>query len=183
MALTRGAMTRPLVLAPERPSDAPLADALIARAFGPGRFAKAAERLREGASSLGELSRVAWIDGRAVGCVRLWPIAIGETPALLLGPFAVDEAERSAGVGAALIRGACDGARAAGHAVVLLVGDESYFGEFGFSRTEGVMMPGPVDPSRVLVRALVPGATDGLLGEVRAAPLVRPASAYAMAAE
>jgi predicted N-acetyltransferase YhbS len=163
-------MDSPLTLAPERPSDAPLADALIARAFGPGRFVKAAERLREYSAHIPDLSFVAWTGGRAVGCVRLWPITIGEAPALLLGPFAVDEAERSAGVGAALIRRACEAAQDAGHAAVLLVGDQAYFGELGFAVARGVAMPGPVDPRRVLVRALKPGAADGLAGSVRAAP-------------
>jgi predicted N-acetyltransferase YhbS len=162
-------MNRELVLAPERPSDAPLADALIARAFGPGRFAKAAERLRENARPDLDLSFIAWRGERAVGCVRLWPVAVGPTPALLLGPFAVDTAERSAGVGAALIRRACEAAEEAGHGVVVLVGDLAYFGDLGFSRAPRVALPGPVDPARVLVRALVPGAADGLEGLVAAA--------------
>jgi predicted N-acetyltransferase YhbS len=72
-------------LAPEREQDFPLVDALIARAFGPGRFVKTAERLREGNHPLLDLSFVAWRDGCAVGCVRLWPIRIGEAPALPLG--------------------------------------------------------------------------------------------------
>ncbi|MGH7024998.1 MAG: GNAT family N-acetyltransferase [Caulobacteraceae bacterium] len=176
-------MTGQLHLAPERPADAPLADALIARAFGPGRYAKAAERLREGSSPIAGLSFVAWTRGRAAGCVRLWPIVIGGAPAVLLGPIAVDEAERNAGVGAALIQRACDAARAAGHALVLLVGDEPYFGQFGFARALHVRMPGPVDLRRVLVRALVSGAAEGLEGAVRAAPSERIAPALALAAE
>jgi len=170
-------------LAPERLADAPLADGLIARAFGPGRYVKAAERLREHAEPIRELSFLAWRDGRAVGCVRLWPIAIGGTPALLLGPFAVDEAERSAGIGAALIRHACDAAAGAGQAMILLVGDVAYFGELGFSQARGVTLPGPVDPRRVLVRALVPGALDGLQGAVRATPAPAPTRAHVLAAE
>src|SRR5579863_8445477 len=138
-------MSQPFNLRPERPGDA-LADGLIARAFGPGRYAKAAERLREGSSPVLELSFIAWRGARAVGCVRLWPIAIGPTEALLLGPFAVDESERSAGVGAALIDRACEAAAAAGHAIVLLVGDLAYFSALGFERTRGVRLPGPVDP-------------------------------------
>ena len=159
-------------LACERPADSPAVEALIADAFGPGRFAKAAERLREGHAPIGDLSFVAWADGLAVGCVRLWPVAIGASPALLLGPFAVDESFRSQGLGAALIRHACDAAAAAGHAVILLVGDEPYFSALGFAaqNTRRVVMPGPVDQRRVLVRALKPGAADDLAGKVRAPP-------------
>jgi len=168
-------MTSPFHLAPERTCDAPLCDALIARGFGPGRYAKAAERLREGQAHIAELSFVAWRGDKAIGCVRLWPIAIGETPAILLGPFAVDEAERSAGVGAALIRRACDAAAAAGHRLVLLVGDEAYFAPMGFSAAaaRAVRLPGPVDRNRLLARALTPGAAEGLAGAARAAPEIR----------
>ncbi|HEY2482552.1 MAG TPA: N-acetyltransferase, partial [Caulobacteraceae bacterium] len=126
-------MVQPFHLAPERPADAALAEGLIAGAFGPGRYAKAAERLRESREPMLDLSFVAWAEGQAIGCVRLWPIAIGGTEALLLGPFAVDEAWRNAGVGAALIRRACEAAAAAGHRLILLVGDEAYFAPLGFS--------------------------------------------------
>jgi predicted N-acetyltransferase YhbS len=163
--------TPPLV--PERPGDAPAVDALIARAFGPGRYAKAAERLREGNRPLLHLSVVAWADGRPIGCARLWPVAIGKTRALLLGPFAVDDAHRRLGLGAALIRRACETATEAGHGLVLLVGDEAYFAPIGFAAApaRNVRMPGPVDQRRVLARALRPGAADGLAGAVTARPI------------
>ncbi len=74
----------------ETAADAPGVDALIARAFGPGRFAKTAERLREGGAPILDLSAVAWTDDGLVGCARMWPVAIGGAPALMLGPFAVD---------------------------------------------------------------------------------------------
>jgi predicted N-acetyltransferase YhbS len=170
MALTAPAMTGEVLLAPERALDAPLAGALIEDAFGPGRYAKAAERLREGATPVRELSFLAWLDQRAVGCVRLWPIVIGERAALLLGPLAVETEFRGAGVGAALVERACEEAAAAGYGIVLLVGDEAYFGPVGFSVAAGVIMPGPVDPRRVLVRELVAGDARNLAGTVRAAP-------------
>ena len=156
-------------LAPERAVDAPQVEALIARAFGPGRFAKAAERLREGRAPLLALSFVAWSDGTPVGCVRLWPINLGETPGLLLGPFAVEEAHRSAGLGAALIQTACKAGAEAGHALILLVGDASYFAPLGFSAApaRNLIMPGPVDRSRVLVRPLIPWSDVCLTGSVK----------------
>ena len=138
-------MTSPFHLAPERACDAPLGDALIARGFGPGRYAKAAERLREGQSPIAELSFVAWRADVAVGCVRLWPIAISENfRQFCFGPFPdVDQAERNAGVGAALIRRACEAAAAGGHRLVLLVGDEAYFAPLGFP---------PLPPRRCVCR-------------------------------
>jgi predicted N-acetyltransferase YhbS len=108
-------------------------------------------------------------------------VAIGETPGLLLGPFAVDEAHRRRGLGAALIRRACEAAAAAGHALVLLVGDEVYFATSGFTAAPArdVVMPGPVDQRRVLVRALRQGAVEGLAGPVAARPLSQPVVAQA----
>jgi predicted N-acetyltransferase YhbS len=152
-------------LHPETPADTREADALIARAFGPGRYAKTAERLREGRTGRLDLCVVARIDGRMVGCVRQWPIRVGEADALLLGPIAVDADYRSHGLGAALVRRACEVADAAGFSHIVLVGDEPFFGPLGFSVARGVALPGPVDPRRVLARTTGGGI---LAGRVRA---------------
>ena len=158
-------------LIPETPADADAVAALIDRAFGPGRYAKAAERLREGNHPLEDICFVAHAGGAVVGCVRMWPIRIGDTSAVLLGPLAVEGAWRSLGLGAALIRQACEAAAAAGHALVLLVGDEPYYGPLGFSvAPRTVTLPGPVDPARVLVQELAPGAATALSGQVRPHP-------------
>jgi len=156
-------------LTPEQPRDAAAIGALIDAAFGPGRFAKAAERLRETNQPLPDLCFTAHAQGALVGSVRLWPIRIGERAAVFLGPIAVDPAWRGRGLGAALVAKACDAAREAGHPLVLLVGDPPFFGPLGFSMVPPgrIVMPGPVDPRRVLAQALVPGAADGLEGLVR----------------
>jgi predicted N-acetyltransferase YhbS len=158
----------PLVL--EQPSDASAVDALIERAFGPGRYVKAAERLREHNYPLLDISYVAWSGGALVGCVRMWPIRIGPTPAVLLGPFAVEPEWRSRGLGAALIECACAATEAAGHALILLVGDAPYFEPLGFRIVPPgrVVMPGPVDPARVMFRAFQ--VSVDLAGAVLAAP-------------
>ena len=155
-------------LAPERPEDVAEADALIARAFGPGRFVKAAERLREHNRPLDGLCIVAHADGQVVGCVRQWPVKIGDRPAVFLGPIAVDEAWRHHGLGGALVKRAADAARAAGHDLILLVGDTPLFRRMGFDAgpARRIVMPGPVDQRRVQVKALKPGADDNLAGLV-----------------
>ena len=63
----------------EASADAAAVEALVLAAFGPGRFAKTAERLREDACvAVGFVMR----DGvTLLGSVRLWSIAIGGTPA------------------------------------------------------------------------------------------------------
>jgi predicted N-acetyltransferase YhbS len=156
-------------LAAERPEDAPAVERLVLRAFGPGRFAKAAERLREGRAPLLDLSFVAWHEGGVVGCVRQWAVKVGESPAILLGPFAVDPDYRRQGLGAALIARACEAAAETGHAVIVLVGDPPYFGPLGFEVAPKVTLPGPVDPRRVMARALKPGAGAALEGAVTSA--------------
>jgi predicted N-acetyltransferase YhbS len=159
-------MTTLPLIAPETPADAAEVDALIAAAFGPGRFVKTVERLREGNHPLLDLSAVARQDGRVIGCSRLWPIHIGGRPAILLGPFAVDATSRSAGLGAAMIAWCCDRAAAAGHDLVLLVGDAPYFDRLGFVSAKDCELPGPVNRRRMLVKPLKPGAADGLSGHV-----------------
>ena len=158
------------LIARERAQDARLVEGLIGRAFGPGRYAKAAERLREGRVPDLSLSFVAWSEGRAVGCVRQWPILIGEAPAVLLGPIAVEEDRRHEGVGASLVQGACDAVRETGYGAILLVGDEPLFGPFGFTAAaaQRVVLPGPVDPRRVLALSLGRAPAPELSGPVRA---------------
>lgn len=158
---------------PEGPHDAPLIDALIDRAFGPGRHAKAAERLRENNRLLPDLSFTAWEGERLVGSVRLWPVAIGGAPVVFLGPIAVEAQLRKHRIGQTLVERACEAAAKAGWPAVLLVGDAPYFERVGFSAApaKGVVMPGPVDQRRVLLKALREGGADGLAGLVTSGAL------------
>jgi predicted N-acetyltransferase YhbS len=154
----------------ERPEDAPAVEALIDRAFGPGRFTKSSERVREFALFRPDLSFGAWHDGRLAGVVRQYVVRVGERGLIFLGPLAVEEDERKLGAGAGLVEQACAAARAAGYDAVLLVGDEAYFARMGFSAAAAanIRMPGPVDQRRVLLRPLIAGAEAGLAGPVRA---------------
>lgn len=148
-------------IAAETPDDADAVERLVLDAFGPGRFAKTAERLREGASVAAGF--VAREGGVAVGSVRLWTITVGGKPALFLGPIAVAAERRRGGLGAELVQACLAWAEKRGPGV-LLVGDAPYFGRFGFERAPDVRLPGPVDPRRVLWRG--PGPVSG---DVRAA--------------
>jgi len=148
-------------ITPEQAGDAYGVEAVVNAAFGPGRFAKTAERLREGSTPMAGF--VAREGGRIVGSVRLWPILVGETRAAFLGPIAVEEAHRKGGLGAQLVEACLQAADAAGLSAVLLVGDSPYFGRFGFERAAGVTLPGPVDARRVLLRAPQGDAPSGLV--------------------
>jgi predicted N-acetyltransferase YhbS len=157
-----------LSLTHETPADLPVVEKLAERAFGPGRFARSAYRLREGVEPDYRLSFVARVATLVVGANRMTPIRLGAAPALLLGPLIVDPAFHSRGIGAALVEASLSEATAAGHRLVFLVGDYPYYRRFGFARTpQGrLSMPGPVDPSRMLIRELAPGAFEGVCGAV-----------------
>ena len=154
---------------PEGPQDAHLIDALIDRAFGPGRHARAADRLRENNTLLPDLSFTAWEGERLVGSVRMWPVTIGGAPAAFLGPIAVEAQLRNHRIGQTLVERACEAAARAGWSAVLLVGDAPFFERVGFSAApaKSVVMPGPVDQRRVLLKALREGGADGLAGLVK----------------
>lgn len=158
-----------LTILPETPADAPAIERLHERTFGPGRFAKTAYRLREQAAHRLDISFTARIGSLLVGSVWLSPIRIGETKALLLGPLTVEPAFRERGVGQALIERALQDAKAKGHRLVFLVGDEPYYGKSGFKRVPPgrATLPGPVDPARLLVAELDDGAFDGVSGPIR----------------
>src|ERR1700731_4254025 len=106
----------------EEPGDGAEVEALVARSFGPGRFAKSAYRLREGVAPEAGLSFIAVEDGILKGSVRFWPIVVGEQRALLLGPLAVETNERGRGMGLALMQRGIEEARARGDRAILLVG-------------------------------------------------------------
>jgi predicted N-acetyltransferase YhbS len=157
---------------PERPQDHDEVEALLDTAFAPGRTALSSYRLRDGVPPVASLCRIARDDYDAVaGCIRFWPVRIGERgdPALLLGPVAVHPTRQGEGLGAALIVDALDRAAAEGWTRVVLVGDEPYYRRFGFSRAaaEALRYPPPTNPARLLARALAPGAFDGVSGAVR----------------
>jgi predicted N-acetyltransferase YhbS len=157
-----------LVLRPELPSDADAIERLHERAFGPGRFARTAFRIREGAMHLPELSFAALVGTLLVGSVRLTPVWAGEVRGLMLGPLTVDPAFENRGIGGALMTRSVAAARDHGHALVLLIGDEPYYARFGFKRIppRQLAMPGPVDPERFLALELVEGALPKARGHV-----------------
>jgi predicted N-acetyltransferase YhbS len=158
-----------LTILPETAKDAQAIERLHERTFGPGRFALSAYRLREHVDHLLDLSFTARIGTLLVGSVRQLPVTIGDTPALMLGPLTVEPPFRGRGVGRALLERALGDARARGHRLVVLVGDEPYYGSVGFRQIPKgrAIMPGPVDPDRLLVAELVEGAFADVSGEIR----------------
>jgi predicted N-acetyltransferase YhbS len=154
-------------LSPERPDDWWEVEALFDLCFAPGREALSSYRLRDDVDPVADLSRVARDEqGILAGAIRFWPVQIAAQPALLLGPIAVHPTHQGEGLGGSLIRDALATAQGSGWTRVMLVGDAPYYGRFGFRRLEGVEMPPPTNPDRVLGHDLQEAAWDGIHGRV-----------------
>lgn len=165
-------MLSKIVCRPVAPDDIPLISALHARVFGPGRFARTAYRVREQMGRTSDASpfcRLAAVEDRIIAALRMSEISIGGARgALLLGPLVVAPEYAGQGYGRALVREALDAARAAGVHLVVLVGDEPYYGRFGFKPVQpgAITFPGPVNAARILAAELVPGALADYRGLV-----------------
>jgi hypothetical protein len=144
-------------IVPDSDDHSAAVETLYDEVFGPGRFAKTAERLREGNAKIADASFVA-VDAEGVtGAVRVWPVTVGgKARAAFLGPIAVAERRRGNGVAFKLMERAIGVCREQGYAAVILVGDQEYYERFGF-HPAGVgrfQLPGPVDQNRILIRDL-----------------------------
>jgi len=83
--------------------------------------------------------------------------------------FYVAEGHRGQGIGRALLERCAHAARAIGADLIILVGDEPYYGRHGYKRVPPgrIRLPGPVDPMRLLGLELKPGALSAISGDVR----------------
>src|SRR3954468_20666565 len=135
----------PFAIRSERASDVAAREALLDASFGANRASRTCQRLRDGRAPAQGLAFTAVRDGKLVGTLRLWHVNAGGTPALVLGPLAVDPSCRALGLGAALVRHALAAAAARGHGAVILLGDAAYYQRFGFSadKAANLSLPGP----------------------------------------
>ena len=138
--------------------------------FAPGREALSSYRLRDGVEKVAPLCLVLREDGVLAAAIRYWPVRVAGRPVLLLGPVAVHPTRQGEGLGGYLIHESLAEARRLGWERVLLVGDAPYYARFGFHRLEGVEMPPPTNPDRVLGFDLAPGAWAGVAGAVEKWP-------------
>lgn len=154
----------------ERAADMAAREALLDASFGANRHARTCHRLREGREPARGLAFTATREGRLVGTLRLWHVAAGDRPALLLGPLAVAPSLRKLGIGTALMKAAITAACARGHGAIILLGDAPYYARFGFAAeaARDLVLPGPFERDRLLGLELRQGALDGAAGFVRA---------------
>jgi predicted N-acetyltransferase YhbS len=157
-------------ITPCRPDAASLT-ALLDLCFGPGRLARTAERLREGNSAVTDYDFCAHdAQSQLIGSISFWPLYIGQAPAVLLGPLAVHPEHQGLGLGQQLMQIALQAVEATRFPFVLLVGDLPYYERVGFQvAPRAVRLPGPVDPTRLLVKGDSALCAD-LTGLVRPAP-------------
>ncbi|RYG90495.1 N-acetyltransferase [Loktanella sp. IMCC34160] len=159
-----------ITLAVETAEDWWEVEALYDLCFAPGRTALSSYRLREGVAPIAPLCFTARDEaGILGGAIRNWPVRVGGKLAILLGPVAVHPTRQGEGLGAYLMRRVIEEARELGWERIMLVGDYPYYSRFGFERLEGVEMPPPTNPDRVLGQDLVPGAWVGVTGLVERA--------------
>lgn len=151
----------------ETEADEPEVEALYDLCFAPGRTALSSYRLREGVERVRDLCLILR-DGEGIlaAAIRYWPVRVGGRDALLLGPVAVHPTRQGEGLGAMLILQSLAEAARLGWERVLLVGDLPYYQRFGFRRLDGVVMPPPTNPDRVLGLELRPHAWQGVTGAV-----------------
>lgn len=134
---------------------------LLDLCFGPDRHQKTASHIRADASRIESASFVARIDDQLVGSVECWHIdwqhKNQRQPMALLGPLAAHPDRRRQRIGMQLMDRALPELDQLG-LPVLLIGDEPYYGRWGFSadHTGQWELPGPVDRTRLLLRC-----TDG----------------------
>lgn len=150
-------------------------ETLFDRTFGPGHFAKTAERLREYNVTLPGINRVIVTAGnQLVAVCRVWPIWVESGGgALFFGPVAVDPGFRGNLLGLAATLAATEEAARRGCKLAVLIGHPPYFGKIGFEPApDRFSFPGPQDDSRVLVKPLDQSseAIKDYRGAIRAAP-------------
>lgn len=164
-------MTCSFSIRPQTPADNALIFDLHEETFGPGRFVRTAYRIREASTQPPLIALTAWDNENLAGAIHFTPIKIGgQRGGLLLGPLAIAPAYKNKGCGLRLMRDGLESASDMGFQLVILVGDLPYYSRVGFGiAPQGrIIMPGPVDPARLLAAELKAGVLAEFSGLVAA---------------
>lgn len=141
-------------------------------AFGQATEADLVDALRDG--GFARLSLVAQLDRQVVGHIFFSHIGIvsgsSSVDALALAPMAVLPRHQRQGIGSKLIRSGLERCRHAGHKIVIVVGHPNYYPRFGFSPELAVPLQSKYAGEAFMALELVPGALEGVKGEVRYSP-------------
>jgi predicted N-acetyltransferase YhbS len=158
--------------------DSALIEALLDRAFEPGRQKRTAYKVREGTEWLPALSFAALDESdHLAGTIQCWPVALNTPdgrrhPIIMVGPVAVLPELQGLGYGKALMSASIGALSPEAPLPQVMIGDAEYYGRFwGFSAepTQGWSLPGPYDKARLLVRCDNPSILpeEGVLGPWR----------------
>lgn len=148
-------------------------EALLDRAFPPGRQARTAYKVRGSVRPIASLCFAAVEEDRLIGSIQCWPVALTDDsghahPMVMVGPVAVDPDRQQSGIGRELLHHMLHAAAASGlDRAMMLIGDPEYYGRFfGFTaeRTAEWRLPGPVERHRLLARGPEVPALAGMLG-------------------
>lgn len=179
-------MTTELYLASEQAIHTPQVEALNDKLFGLDRHTKTVARFRDGVDPIAPLCLVALnrADQRVKGSIRYWPVKVGSTELIMLGPVCVDTGWQGKGIAGALISTSLEIAALHGHSgVILKCNSEDKFAVYakhGFSceAASGLVLPGPKKKSRaesklLMALDLVPGTLSDLSGVITKAETLR----------
>jgi putative acetyltransferase len=141
-------------------------------AFGRDAEARLVDALRDGSNV--RLSLVAEKAGQVVGHILFSDLPIitgvGTVPALALAPMAVLPEFQNQGIGSTLVRSGLDECRQRGHQIVLVLGHPHFYRRFGFSSEQARRLESPYAGEAFVAVELVPGALDGVMGQVQYPP-------------
>ena len=156
-------MSLPVEIGEASPDDELGVLAIVAAAFGRHDEARLVAALRQDGAIV--LSLVAKLQGLVIGAcvfsrVRLQSQA-GEAPGVALAPLAVAPAFQTCGVGTRLVQVGLETLKARGEATVLVVGEPSYYGRFGFSSEAAGGVETPWDVGDYLQALALAGEPPG----------------------
>jgi putative acetyltransferase len=118
---------------------------------------------------------VAEVDGQVVGHILFsgLPImtVVGIVEALSLAPMAVIPLRQGRGIGSMLVMEGLRACTEAGHRIVIVLGHPEFYPRFGFSaKLAAERLKSPFSGPAFMAVELVPGALEGVDGEVRYPP-------------
>ena len=161
-----------IAIRPERPADFRAIGQLVAAAFGGQAESRLVEALRDqGYSRVALVAETATPSSAQVaGYILLSDLRIetatGTLPALALAPLAVTPTRQRQGIGSRLVRESLRGAGGEGHRIVIVLGHPQYYPKFGFRAELARPLASPYAGESFMALELVPGALDGVIGEV-----------------
>jgi putative acetyltransferase len=156
------------MIRPEFDGDVDAVRAVLTSAFPTGAEAKLVGDLR----AAGDLVLALVADqGGVIGHAAFSRLTVdrSELRATALGPVGVMPARQQQGIGSALVREGLSKLSQAGEDLVLVLGEASFYGRFGFSRRAATALHTPYDGPYLLAKALTEQGSKAH-GEVRYAP-------------